>query len=318
MWDVVYAVDASSSMGDETKSKSGGPYVKIEGVKEGIQLTVKGASLPFGSRVGVMGFRAPTKALGMMIDANQDIAQYLLPLTPVGSLLTNPALLRDSLDKLKVGGATPTGEGLKKAVEMLYSGPEETRKRIKKVILVTDEKSNAGPKPDAILDAKLVRRAIVDVVAIGPATDRKILEALATRTGGKFVQVGTAAELSVALNPRIPYSDPQPENALIVEGKRVAEVLKATDKSAASYAGLVAAAGAVKAKMEQRLQETVSLEGQTRGDVDLVISAATNDPKWPAMSMREFADRVWSRAADLARLQSLEESYRRAIAALPA
>ncbi|MDG6954582.1 MAG: hypothetical protein JRN33_06345, partial [Nitrososphaerota archaeon] len=57
-------------------------------------------------------------------------------------------------------------------------------------------------------------------------------------------------------------------------------------------------------------------EGQARGDFDLVLSAATGDPKFPVMPMKEFADRVWSMGAELAKLQALEDAYRRAIGPL--
>jgi hypothetical protein len=318
LWDVLYAVDASTSMGEEAKTPSGVSYVKIQAVKEGVQQAVKGFPFPHGSRVGVMGFRAPTKAMGMMIDSSKEMTQKVLPLTPVSELLARPDLLRDALDSMGVGGATPTGEGLRAAVDMLHEAPDGPLKRIKKVVLVTDDRSNVGPKPDAILDQKLIRRTMIDVVAIGRANDRKVFEALTSRSGGRLTIVSSAAAMAQALDPKIPYADPGAPNALLVEAERVASVLKATDRSAPSYAGLAAAGSAVRVRLEQRLQETVSLEGQARADFDLVLSAALNDPKWPVMSMREFADRVWSRGAELAKLQALEERYRLAMGSLPA
>ncbi|MDE1854244.1 MAG: VWA domain-containing protein [Thaumarchaeota archaeon] len=318
MWDILYAIDASTSMGEDYKPGSGPSFVKIEAVKQGIIQTVGSAKLPFGTRVGVMGFRAPTKAMGMMVDSSQEMVQEALPLTPVTDLSVNQALLRDSLDSLKVGGATPTGEGLRRAVDMLYATPDERSKRIKKVVMVTDAKSNVGPKPEQVLDAKLARRAMVDIIAIGTAVDTKAFQDFASRTGGKLTFVNDAAGIMAALDPRIPYAESPGPDPLLDEAGRVAAVLRATDKSAASYKGILAAAGAVRMKLEQKIQDVVSLEGQTRGDVDLVVSAATNDPKWPVMSMREYSDRVWSRAADLAKLEALEASYRRAVKSLPA
>lgn len=317
MWDVLYAVDASTSMGEEAKSPSGVPYVKIQAVKEGIQQVVKGFPFPYGSRVGVMGFRAPTKAMGMMIDSSKEMTQKVLPLTSVSELLDRADMLRDSLDSMNVGGATPTGEGLRAAVDILHEIPDGPRKRIKKVILVTDDKSNVGPKPDAILDQKLIRRTMIDVVAIEKANDRKVFETLTSRSGGRLTVVSNTTGLALALDPKIPYADPGAPNALLVEAERVASVLKDTAKSAPSFAGLAAAGSAVRARLEQKLQDTVSLEGQSRADYDLVLSAALNDPKFPTMSMREFADRVWSRGAELAKLQTLEDRYRRAMASLP-
>ena len=317
MWDVLYAVDASTSMGEEGRAPSGGSYVKIRAVKEGIQQVVKGFPLPYGSRVGVMGFRAPTKARGMMLDTSKGRSQKVLPLTSVSELLARPDFLRDSLDSMVVGGATPTGEGLRAAVDMLYEVSDGPRRRIKKVVLVTDDKSNVGPKPDDVLDQKLMRRVILDVVAIGKVNDRKVFEKLASRSGGKLSMVTKATDLALALDPRIPYTDIGAPSPLLAEAERIAAVLNATEKSAPSYDGLVAAAAAVRAKLGAKVQETVSLEGQARGDFDLVLSAAMNDPKWPVMSMKEFADRVWSRGAELSRLQTVEERFRTAMGLLP-
>ena len=315
MWDVLYAVDASASMGEKAKGKSGPPFVKIEGVKAGIAQVVTGSALPFAARIGVMAFRAPTRALGMMLDSSKDIIQEVLPLTPVHELRADPGRLSVGLGAMTVGGATPTGEALKRGVEILHSGQDAARRRIKRLVLVTDEKSNVGPKPEAILDPALVRSAIVDVVAIGSGADRKTLGALASRTGGRFVQASSAPELAVALNPKIPYSDPPGPIPVIDEASRVFELLNSTDRKAASYQGVAAAARAVRAKLEQKLHETSSLVGQARGDLDLVVSAAMRDPKWPSMSMKEYSERVWSRGADLSKLQEVEDRYRRALQA---
>ena len=316
MWDVLYAVDASTSMGDEAGDR-GPRFVKIEGVKKGIARAVAPGTFPFGSRVGVMGFRAPTKALGMMIDKKKEQTQEVIPLTQLSELVANPAIMRHGLDSLDMGGATPTGEGIRKAIEVLHGSPEAGKNRIKKLVVVTDEKSNVGTRPETLLDAVLARRAIVDVVAIGNATDRRTFEAFASRTGGTFAAVSDSDSLEKALEPRIPYVQPIPPTPAQVEAARVAALVKETKKSDASYEGVAAALEAVRSRLEQKLQETVSLAGQARGDLDLVVSAAVRDPKSPAMSMREYADRVWSRGADLAKLQYIEWNYRRSIESLP-
>lgn len=317
LWDVLYAVDASTSMRESLKPKSGGPFTKVEGVKEGIAQVVARVPLPYGARIGVMAFRAPTKALGMVLDSSKDIIQHVLSFTPVNELAADPALLRGKLDSLQVGGATPTGEALLRAIDVLSADSDAPRKRIKKLVMVTDDKSNVGVKPEALLDVKLLRKAIVDVVWVGSGGDRKALELLASRSGGKFFQAWTQTELAVALNPRIPYVEHPPASPLLEEAERVSAVLKETDRASASYAGIEAAARAVRGKLDRKLQEAVSLEGQARGELDLVISAARNDPKWPTMYMREYADRVWSRGADLSRFQGAAERYRQALKAFP-
>jgi Mg-chelatase subunit ChlD len=316
MWDILYAVDASTSMGEP--SSVGGGELKVEAVKKGIQHVVSGPAFPHGSRVGVMAFRAPTKAMGMIVDSKQEMTQRVLPLTLISELHDNPVILRDALDTMKVGGATPTGEGLKAAVETVHDVPDDGHKRIKKVILVTDEKSNFGPKPESILDGKLVRRAIVDVVAIEKAGDRKAFEMLTSRSGGRLTVVNDAATLALALDPKIPYTQGRQGIPLIDEAERVLNTLKVTDREGPSYRGLVMAVAAVRTKTGQRLQETVALVGEARADLDLAVAAAVNDPKWPTMSMKEFADRVWSKGADLAKLQDLEDAYRKAIGLLSA
>ena len=184
-------------------------------------------------------------------------------------------------------------------------------------MLVTDDKSNFGPKPEAMFDAEMVRRAIVDVVAIQKAGDVKWFQTLASRSGGKLMVVEDAGGLSAALDPKIPYASELPVDPLIVEAGRIAEVLKMTAKGDSSHQGLSAAAGAVRRRLEQKLQETVALEGQARADLDQVVSAATRDPKYPVMSMKEFADRVWARGADVAKMQGYEGAFRRALKLLP-
>ena len=318
MWDVLYAVDASTSMGKPSKLRGAVGEVKVEAVKKGILQVASVSQLPYGARVGVMAFRAPTKEMGMMVDSTQVTTQRLLPLTPIQDLRAKPDILRGALDAMKVGGATPTGEGLKAAVEMLHDSLAGAERRIKKAVLVTDDKSNFGPRPESVINAELVRRAIIDVVAVEKVRDREVFEALAARSGGRLRVVTDALGLRSARDPLIPDSEPGEPDPLVEEAQRVAKVLELTDRSAPSYRGLLTAAAAVRAKLEQKLRNATTLEGAAMADVDLVVNSAVNDPKWPRMSMKEFADRVWSNSADLAKLQALKDSYRRAIGLLPA
>jgi Mg-chelatase subunit ChlD len=316
MWDVLYAIDASTSMGEETKNRVGAPFVKMDAVKDGILRAVSPSVFPFGARVGVMAFRGQTRALGTMLDSSKDVAQELLSLTPVVNLWANPAILRDSLDALRVGGMTPTGEGLRRALEMIYPLPREQKERIKNVILVTDESSNAGRSPDGLLDAGAARRAMVDVVYLGKRRGRKSLESIARKTGGKYTEAEDPFELSAVLKPTIPYIGGHEPDPLLMEAERVSAVLKATEQSSVTHNGVSEAVADVRAKVEQKLRELVLLEGKARANADLVVSGTTHDAKWPTMSMREFADRVWSSVADLERLEALSERHRRALRSL--
>ena len=65
MWDILYLVDASSSMGGSSKLKGSAGEPKIELVKKAIAKVATGPLPPYGSWGGVLAFRAPTKALGM-------------------------------------------------------------------------------------------------------------------------------------------------------------------------------------------------------------------------------------------------------------
>jgi hypothetical protein len=199
---------------------------------------------------------------------------------------------------------------------MIHPHPTEERKRIKKVIMVTDERSNAGLKPEKLLDGGLARRAIVDVVSIGKGVDKKTLGSIAARTGGKYTDVEDSIGLSTAMKPMIPYVGGQEPTSLLQEAERVSTALKQTDRSSVSYRGISEAAAAVRTKVELKLKELVVLEGESRAYADLVLSETTHDPKWPSMSMREFADRVWSSEAELEKLQALESRHRQALKAL--
>ena len=316
MWDVVYVLDASTSMGKESRLVGSDGSPTIEAVKRAIVEAVRTIRFPFGSRVGVVGYRAVTKSGGLRLDMSQEMVQEVLPLTAVKDLVASPERLRDTLDQLKVGGATPTGEGIKGAIELLYTTPDEGRKRIKRLILVTDERSNAGPNPEKMLDSKLARRAIIDVIAIGSEADRRFFHLLASRTGGRFTLVNSASDLPRAFDPGIPYSDSGPSDPLLEEADRVSKVLAATDPSSSSFPGISNAARAVVERLTANLGKLIILENQSKVEFDLALSGATNDPKWPVMSMREYSDRIWSRAAEFLKLQALDVAYRAAIDSL--
>ncbi|MDG7007209.1 MAG: VWA domain-containing protein [Nitrososphaerota archaeon] len=315
MWDILYLIDASSSMGGPSKLKGSMGESKIEAVKKAIAQVTTGPLLPYGARVGVMAFRAPTKTLGIIVDTKQAMIQEPLQLTPIQQLQGAPGRLAEALNSLKVGGGTPTGEGLRAAVEMLHR-PDNLGARIKLTTLVTDGKSNFGPSPESLLEAGLARKAIINLVAVEKASDKRAFETLAARSGGKFSVVGDVPTLVSALNPRIPYAGVGEPDPLIGEAERVSKVLKMTDRSSPSYGGLVLAAEAVRQRMDRRLRDFTALEGEAAAALDSAVKAALNDPKWPRMSMKEFADRVWSTGADLSKLQAQKDAFRRAMGPL--
>ena len=317
MWDILYLVDASTSMGEASKLRGAAGEPKIKLVKNAIVRLSTGPLLPYGSRVGVMAFRAPTKAFGMMVDTKQAMIQEPLQLTPVQELRVHPEILTRALDSMIVGGGTPIGDGLKAAAEMLHRFGEPGT-RIKLTRLVTVGKSNFGPRPESLLESGLARKTIVNLVAVEKASDKRAFETLAARTGGKFSLAGDVPGLVTALDPRIPYIDAGEPDPLIVEAERVSKVLRMTDKSSPSYKGLVLAVDAVREKLGRKLRDLVTLEAGAIADLNSVVKAAQSDPKWPRMSMKEFADRVWSTGADVSKFQAQKDALKRALDSLPA
>jgi hypothetical protein len=313
MWDILYAIDASTSMGEIGKPKSGDTFVKVDAAKDAFVEVLGNVPFPFGARVGVLGFRAPTKARGMMLDRSQEFYQELIPLTSVDVLRSDPRL-RERLDGLRVGGATPTGEALEKVVQVLHSADQGPVKRIKKAVLVTDATANTGKDPKDVLKEGLSRQVIVDVVSIGNNTDRKTFEFLTRRTGGTFTQVMAPKELAAAFDPRIPYVEAPRLDLQLTEAERVSTALKGTNRGSASYPGIAKAAADVKASLERRLREIISLEGEARTEADVVVAAALRDEKASRMSMKEYSDRVWSACAELAKVEAQRARYERALA----
>jgi von Willebrand factor type A domain len=317
MWDVLYAIDASSSMADKRKSRSGLTYSKIESVKQAIVDVVQAGSIPPGCRLGVMAFRAPTKAKGLLLDSSQGKVQQVQSLTPVEDLRGNQAALASRLSWIQVGGATPTTDGLEGAFELLYAAKEDGPKRIKKIVLVTDEKSNVGPKPEVMLDANVVRRAMVDVVAIGRRTHNEAFQALTAKTGGRFTIVDDQSELREALDPRIPpIGEPKPE-PILGEAMRILTILELTSQTSASYDGVFEAARAVRERLEKRLKQVSMVEEQTKGEFNIMVSQmGTGDAAFKT-SMKSYADRVWPRASEILRLQATEAEIKQVIGHLP-
>lgn len=86
MWDILYAIDASSSMADEHRSPRGTSFVKIDFGRETIVGLLGGGQLPFGSRLGVMTFQAPTRLGGMFLKGGEDMTRTVIPIAPVEAL----------------------------------------------------------------------------------------------------------------------------------------------------------------------------------------------------------------------------------------
>jgi Mg-chelatase subunit ChlD len=315
MWDILYAVDASSSMADSRRPKSGQSYVKIEAVKNALAGLLNGSIFPTGCRLGVITFHAATRAMGILVDGSQVMVEQIIPLTSVGELMPEDSFLR-RLSAIKLGGATPSGIAILKGLDLLYAGDEESKSRIKKMVLVTDERSNAGPKPQEVVNEKVARRVIIDIVAIGGRVNRGVLEPLASKTGGRFTEVDEERELEEALKPLIRVAVPAPDAALVEKAKDLARQITNANPSSLEYKKILENVRQERAKLNKRLMELLVMKEKTKREVDRLVAQVTESQGQPKLSMKEYSEKVWPSASELAGLETLEAELRNSVIAL--
>jgi hypothetical protein len=94
-------------MAEAQKSPTGRGFVKIDSVKESLSDLLRMGAFPYGSRVGVTTFQAPTKAGGLLLAGGREMVKAVLPLTPTEGLTREE--LNAKLSAIKVSGATPSG-----------------------------------------------------------------------------------------------------------------------------------------------------------------------------------------------------------------
>lgn len=316
MWDLLYAIDASSSMGSSHNPRVGPGYVKIEGVKRGIAQAVLSGAFPFGSRVGVITFHAPTRAMGLLLAGGQEMVEQVLPLTRVDELAKGDSLPA-SLSKVRVGGATPSGIAIAKGIELLHGQEPPGVRRIKKLVLVTDERSNVGPRPEKVVDERVARQVIIDVVAIGGRTNERTLSELAVRTGGIFTAADTETELVEALRPGISVRELGRDAALIEEARKMAKELSArTDRNSLEFRRTLEAARAERAKVNKRLMELLIMKDASSREIAKLVEQVAGGPGGQKISMKEYAEKVWPRASELPQLERIAAELQQAMDSL--
>ena len=314
MWDIVYAVDASSSMGEQHPGRGGSSFVKIETVEKSIVDLVAGGAFPVGSRLGVVTFHAQTRAGGLLVAGGQEMATVVVPLTETEAL--TPEGLRSRLSTIKVGGATPTGVAIEEGLRQLYASEEGALKRIKKLVVITDERSNVGPKPEKVVSDEVAVRAIIDVIAIGGRINKETLEKVASKTGGRFAVVEGSEQLIDAMKPRIELKGPGSDAPLLEEASKSAKELEgAKEKGTASmeYRQALERARQVRAKVNKRLMSLLLDKSKAEGEVK-ELEAKLKE----GMPMKDYAARLWPRASELEQVQRVEKELRGAMEKLAA
>ena len=309
VWDILYAIDASSSMADTHKSPHGTSFVKIGLVASTIVGLLDGGQLPFGSRLGVMTFQAPTRAGGMFLKGGEEMMKMAIPVGPIESM-TKPQM-QATLSTIKVGGATPTGMAIEEGLRQLYAVDDGPLRRIKKLVMITDEKSNVGPKPEKVVSDEVAVKAIIDVIAIGSKVNRGTLEKVAAKTGGKFMIVESAEELLHAMRPRIDVRGLGVDAGLLADVTRSEFELEKGRRlgtTSMEYHLALEKAREVRARANKRLMEVMMLRSQADSDVKVLVSELQR-----GMPMADYARRVWPRASELDQAEKVEKELRTAM-----
>lgn len=314
MWDILYAVDASSSMADTHRSPTGRAFVKVDSVKESLVEILKEGVFPFGSRLGVMTFQAQTRAGGLLLAGGREMVKVVLPLSSTDGLQSQE--LASKLTAIQVSGATPSGVAIEEGLKQLYAVDDGKVRRIKKLVMITDERSNVGPKPERVVNDDVAVKAIIDVIAIGGKVNRETLEKVASKTGGKFTAVEGADELRGAMRPRIETRGLGVDANLLEDASKAARELESTKSmgtSSMEYRQALDVARQVRARANKRLMEVLMLKSQSQAEVDALASQASK-----GLPMKDYAKRVWPRAAELEQVAKVENQLRGAMNKLAA
>ncbi len=314
MWDILYAIDASSSMADTHKSPRGTSFVKMGLVTETIVGLLDGGQLPFGSRLGVMTFQAPTRLGGMFLKGGEEMTKEAIPMAPIDSLAKEG--MKQKLAAIQVGGATPSGIAIEEGLRVLYAADDGPLRRIKKLVMITDEKSNVGPKPERVVSDEVALKAIIDVIAIGSKINRSTLEKVASKTGGKFMVVESAEELLQAMRPRIDVRGLGVDAGLLADVGRSELGLdkgRGLGTTSMEYRQALEKAREVRARANKRLMEVMMLRAQADSDVKVLVSELQK-----GMPMADYARRVWPRASELDQAEKVEKELKAAMDKLAA
>ena len=314
MWDLLYAIDASASMADTHRAPRGSSFVKMDLVTETIGGFLTSGLLPFGSRIGVMTFQAPTKAAGMFLKGGTEMTKMVVPIARIDAMTRDE--IGSKLAAVQTGGATPSGLAIEEGLRQLYAVGDGPIRRIKKLVLITDEKSNVGPKPERVVGSGEAARAIIDVIAIGSKVNRDALEVVAARTGGKFMRADSAEELSEAMMPRIEVRGVGAYAEVLARVNRSELELengRRLGTGSKEYREALERARQVRLMASKRLTEVTMVKGQSDAELRMLVSHLDRE-----MPMQEYARRVWPTAADLDQAEKVEKDLSRAMDLLTA
>jgi hypothetical protein len=297
----------------ESFESSGGPsFVKIDAVRRSFGELLAGGFFPMGSRLGVMTFQAQTRAGGLLVAGGQEMAKVIVPLTPAASLTRED--LDSKLDAIKVSGATPSGIAIEEGLKVMYASDTGEVKRIKKLVLVTDERSNVGPKPEQVVSDEVAEKAIIDVIAIGKRINRETLEKVTSKTGGKFTVIVSPVGLFDAMNPKVRMKGLGVDAGLVEETEKASAELeagKAGGTTSMEYRLALERARQVRAKANKRLMQVLILKAQAEAVVKR-LSAEVSE----GLSMNEYAEKVWGSGSELEQVEKVEARLRSAMARL--
>ena len=111
----------------------------------------------------------------------------------------SPDELRQQLGAIRTGGSTAMGVALAHAIELL--GKEAAPGTVRRIVILSDGRSNSGRDPQDLIPRCQNEGIIVDTVGIGSAQSRDykkgepLLRELADRTGGVFVRCDDVQQL---------------------------------------------------------------------------------------------------------------------------
>ena len=262
----------------------------------------------------MLTFQAQTKAGGMFLSGDQEMVKTVVPLTRT-EVITKEGL-ESKLATIRVSGATPTGEAIEGGLKELYGGDEGEVRRIKKMVVITDEKSNVGQRPEKVVNDEVARRAIIDIIAVGGKVSRGAYEKIASKTGGRFWVAVEPDDLVQAMKPRVEMKGLGVDQGLLDDVAKAASRLESSRKAGESsfeYRQALEWARLLRAKANKRLMEVLMLKSRSEAEVKTLAAQAGKE-----LPMGEYAKRVWPRASELEQVGKVEKELRDATEKLAA
>ncbi|MEM0121467.1 MAG: hypothetical protein QW688_08535 [Thermoprotei archaeon] len=231
----------------------------------------------------------------------------ILGLTSLGDVRSSWGEVEAELRGLGCVGATPSGVALRAAFSLaqgVLAGGGLSR--FFRVVVVTDEYCNVGPRPDGVVPG-FGGRVIVDVVLLGGGKHEKAWRSVVEPTGGSCVVVSSPELLVKALTPRLPSSG----GYVCSEDLGGLEALRAPSGEADSLAvaGRMADLRALRSRLARRLSEAAYTSLAERK----ALEEASQLFREGKLSMWEYAQRAWPSARTLSEAERCADALRKAI-----